>query len=191
MKNTILFHSTPEELQEWLRRWIVQFGFHVVGENFFPLKRILISSNPDLEGSADCDFRSYNELVLGLDLERLSTFAANLKSFDYPPGIRVMFPRMTSEGLKSGSLDLIQKEPLNRDIWKALVADVKKHTTAGMWVYIKFNGRKVFDKDLRYTPGIVDLTRQGVQLLPFAGGNPVTIDDPLPQHHDDTTRTSP
>jgi hypothetical protein len=178
MKNTILFHSTPDELQEWVKRWVVRFGFLVVGKGFSPQRRVLVLCDSDESSCTSTDFRQFNELILGLDHEKLAAFATNLKSSDYPPGIRVMFPEMTSEGLRSGSLDLIQKQPMNLDIWKALVADVKKHTTAGMWVYIKFNGRKVFDKDLRYTPGIVDLTRQGVQLLPFAGGNLVTVDEP-------------
>lgn len=184
MKNTILFHATTEELQKWLSRWIVRFGFHVVGKTFSPQGRVFLPRSSDSAIYPDPDFTRFHELILGQDIEKLSAFAADLKSFDYPPGFRFMFPRMTDEGLRSGSLDLIRKEPVNLDIWKALVADVRNYTASGMWVHIKFNGLNAFDKDLRYTPGIVDLTRQGVRLLPFAGGNPVTIDEPQeqPQH---------
>jgi hypothetical protein len=187
MKNTILFHSTPEELQGWLSRWTVQFPLHAVGCSFFPAQRVLVARNT---ASSPDDYSKFNEIILGLDADTLAEFCVDPKSSIYPAGFRIMPPEMTSDGLRSGSLDLIQKEPMNLDIWRALVADVRKHTTAGMWLYIKFNGRKVFNKDLRYTPGIVELTGQGVQLLPFAGGNPVTIDEPPSQQHD-TTRTTP
>ncbi len=169
MKNTLLFHATSDELQEWVSKWTAQFPLHPVGCTFFPPRRVLLTRY--------ATYSDYNEIILGLDPDVLAEFCVDPKSSDYPPGFRIMPPKMTSEGLRSGSLDLIRKEPLNSAIWKALVADVKQHTTAGMWVHIKFNGLHSFNKDLRYTSGIADMTRQGVCLLPFAGGNSVTIDE--------------
>ena len=35
-----------------------------------------------------------------------------------------------------------------------------------------------FYKNIRYSPGVAELHRQGLQLLPFAGGNRLFIDEP-------------
>src|SRR5262245_29346709 len=140
MKTTVSFYSTPEELQDWLSRWAIQFSLRLVGCSYFPPKRVLLARGTPI------DYTNYHEIVLGLDDDELAEFCRDPKSSDYPPGFRVVPSEMSDEGLRSGSLNLIRKQPINLDVWKALVADVKKQTTAGMWVHIKFNGRNAFDK---------------------------------------------
>lgn len=175
MKTTILFYATPHELRRWINQWIARFGFHAVGYCYFPPKRVLLAA-ASARGSVD--FSTCNEVILECDSEAVGPFCATPDSSDYPAGVRIVPPEMTGEGLRCGTLNLIRKEPMSLDTWKALVADLRKQTTAGMWVHSKFNGINSFNKDLHYTPGIADLSKQGVILLPFAGGNPVTIDEP-------------
>lgn len=191
MKKTLDFYANPDELQDWLTGWIDRFELHAVGCKFFPRRRTLLPHNPASEDHSAISFGEYDEIVFGPDLDALARFSADLKSSDYPSGFRIMPPRMTDEGLRSGAMDLIQKEPIHLLLWKSLVADVKRHTTAGMWVYSPFTQCKGFYKYLRYAPGIVDLTQRGVKLLPIAGDNVVTIDEPQQPQPDAPTGTTP
>src|SRR6185437_10261382 len=137
MNTTILFYSTPRELREWIYQWVVQFGFYTVGSTFSPRKRVLL---PPDSADESIDYSAYREIILGFDVDALKEFCVDLSSLKYPAGFRIMPPDMAKvglgpkESLRSGSINLIRNDPMDIDIWKALVAHVNGHTTAGMWV---------------------------------------------------------
>jgi hypothetical protein len=95
-----------------------------------------------------------------------------------PDRLALQLPDMRPEGLREGSLGTVSEDAPHLRAWRAVIRYFRKQTTAGMWVHNPSSGARGFYKHLRYSAGIAELHRQGLQLLPFAGGNRVLIEEP-------------
>ena len=93
--------------------------------------------------------------------------------------LALQLPEMRQEGLREGKLGTLSEDETHLRVWRAVIRYFRKQTTAGVWVLNPSSRVRGFYKNIRYSAGVADLHRQGLQLLPFAGGNRVFVAEPV------------
>lgn len=173
-------HALPGELLSWVEQWLQEER---------TLSAALVWIRPEFEVRTVSDVEVFRREVAA----RGTPFRICLKSSPFDIGTTLLTfmdrnPELlwldvgawTDEGLRSSWIGASSEDAGTADWkrWSTLARQVKKHTTAGMWVLNPVLGGKGFYKDARYTEGARDVLRQGKKLLAPGGWNTYHLEEP-------------
>jgi hypothetical protein len=167
------FHALPEEQLEILRQWrpthrdvlvvamywlptfkVIEFDFdEVLRTPGFP-KRICLGFEPLRRGA---------ESMYQFMIDNLNWTAWDIGE-------------LNEDGLRESQFSASTNNATHAKTWISLANQIRKATTAGMWVINPETGAKQFYKQCRFSPGAAAISRSGKKLLPVAGWNYYEID---------------
>jgi hypothetical protein len=177
MQITVNIFATADEIHAWFEYHLTRFDLHFA----------LIKHWPDFDVIPLPDWQTFKEQAvtlrsreLWIDLKPLSLgrkgqFDCGSKNRDR---LGLDLPEMRPEGMCQGNLGTLSEDEAHLKVWRSIMRYFRKQTTSGMWVMNPDSKARGFYKDLRYSAGIAELHRRGLQLLTHPAGNLVFIDEP-------------
>lgn len=177
MQATVSVFATRDEIRDWLASQAGRFDLHFA----------LVRYRPEFEvvplaawGEFD-QFKAaeqWREVWIDLRAVRHRCKGQMDCCSQNKDRLALQWPEMRPEGLREGVLGTLSEDEVHLRVWRAVIRYFRKQTTAGMWVLNPSSRARGFYKNIRYSSGIAELHRQGLQLLPFAGSNRVFIEEP-------------
>jgi hypothetical protein len=172
------FYILPKEGFYLVEKWIKEFNFRVVLMQLFPdFKLLEVSHIENLEKSAIKREDIYS-MCLGYPPPYLSV-ESRLKFLEKNPDyLTIDLGKLTNEGLKESFISGITDNTELLKIWHKLIRQLRKETSSGLWAINPIMKTKGFYKNIRFTQGAYELAKNGTKLLPAAGWNYYTIEEP-------------
>jgi hypothetical protein len=174
---TVSVFATRDEIRDWLACQAGRFGLHFALVRYWPEFEVVpLADWSDFEQHKDAE--QWREVWIDLRPLRHRCQGQLDCCSQNKDRLALHLPDRRPEGLREGSLGTLSEDPAHLRVWRAVIRYFRKQSTAGMWVLNPPSRARGFYKHLRYSPGIAELHRQGLQLLPFAGDNRVFIEEP-------------
>src|SRR5262249_37107540 len=95
-----------------------------------------------------------------------------------PDRLVLELPILWRNTLREGSIYTLSDKTRYLNVWRPIIHSSRGRLTGGMRVLTRDCPAKEFYRDLRYSAGVAELHRRGLQLRPFAGGTEVFIEEP-------------
>jgi hypothetical protein len=177
---TVSVFATRDEIRDWLAYQAGRFDLHFALVRYWPEFEVVplaAWSEFDLHKNAEqwrevwIDLRAVHHQCKG----QMDCCSQNKDR------LALDLPEMRPAGLREGDLGTLSEDETHLRVWRAIIRYFRKQTTAGMWVLNPSSRAQGFYQNIRYSSGVAELHRQGLQLLPFAGGNRVFIKEPDPE----------
>jgi hypothetical protein len=176
MQIKVSVFATRDEIHDWLAYQAGRFVLHFALVRYWPEFKVVPLADWQ-------QFKEQNQAIweVWIDLQpvrhnckgQLSCCSKNQDR------LALHLPEMRPEGLRAGNLGTVSEDEGHLKVWRSIIRYFRKQTTAGMWVMNPSSGARGLSKNIRYSPGIAELHRQGLKLLPFAGDNRVFIEEPV------------
>ena len=170
----IQFHALPEELLGFIKNWSKRFNLNVSAGRLFP--EFVAEEVSDLDKDEQIEGADF--IYLGLsppNLEATSSYDFLSKNPNY---LSIYLGKLDKEGLRESSVSGITTNSEELEIWKKIAREIKKETSTGLWAVNPVLMTKGFYKNARYTQGAYNLAKGKTKLLPAAGWNYYTIEEP-------------
>ena len=81
--------------------------------------------------------------------------------------------------MREASFGTVATKDKHLKVWRAIVRAVRKNTTRGLWIWNDIHQTKAFSDRHGYSASVAAKHAQGLELLPFAGGNRLFIKEPV------------
>jgi hypothetical protein len=165
------YHALPGESADLLAAIAAEHDLHVVVLGGLPFSALELPSTAlrhHLEEVATNDNR--RDVFLMCDKPVLEG-SSRLKFYDQNgDGIVAAIGPLSSKGLVQSALSVETEDPHLLEIAKELARRLRKKTKAGVIAVNTETGASAEFKMFRYTSGAEELQRDGLGMLPFAGG---------------------
>lgn len=177
MQITVSVLATRDEIRDWLAYQARRFDLHFALVQYWPEFAVV-----PLAGWEEFDqhkgAESWREVWIDMQPVRQHCKGQMDCCSQNQDRLALQLPEMRPEGLRQGNLGTLSEDETHLRVWRAVIRYFRKQTTAGVWVLNPSSRARGFYKNIRYSAGVAELHRQGLQLLPFAGGNRVYIAEP-------------
>jgi hypothetical protein len=169
--------ATRDEIRDWLAYQAGRFDLHFALVRYRPEFEVVpLAAWGEFDQHKDAEH--WREVWIDLRAVRHRCKGQMNCCSQNKDRLALQLPEMRPEGLREGDLGTLSEDEAHLRVWRAVIRYFRKQTTAGMWVLNPATRARGFYKNIRYSSGIAELHRQGLQLLPFAGGNRVFIEEP-------------
>lgn len=159
---SIQFHSTPDEIWTFIRRWTTAEHLHAIAVSFPPYSARHVSL---AELASDSMPEGVSQLFLTREPPLLPV-AGNMELLDRnPEALDIQIGRLRPESLQESAISAA----CATDTWKRITRDFKKHTAAGAIGTSVATGAEDVYRNHRYTPGARKLADQGMAMLSLTG----------------------
>lgn len=166
---SIQFHALPEELRDFVRQAVSDYGLHVVAIRFPPYEAIEL--DPDQLDEAFADSSPYDQLTFTVHKPRLPA-KGNMELWDKnPDALNLQFGRGTENGLVESHLLARTENAAALAVWKKIAKRLKGMTEKGALAVQPKTGATGSARDHRYTAGAKALEASGVAMLTITGIN--------------------
>lgn len=174
----VYFHALPEEQLKILHQWLSIHRDVLVVVMYWldEFKLIELGSIT----SFDEVFETHGiPRRIGLGFESPNTEVESAYEFmrDNLNWVLWDIGEMNSERLKESQFSASTDNSTHGKTWTSLATQIKKATTAGMWVINPQTGTKQFYKQCRFSPGAASFFKSGKKLIAVAGWNYYEIDE--------------
>jgi hypothetical protein len=176
---TVSLFATRDEISDWLADQAGRFNLHFALVRYRPAFEVVPLPEWD-EDAGRADAGPWREVWMDLRPVRHECRGQADFCDQNRDRLALMLPEVGPDGMREGDLGTLSEDPARLRVWRAVIRYFRQRTTAGMWVLNPDSGARGFYKHFRYSAGVAELHRQGLQLLPFAGGNRVFIAEPPP-----------
>jgi hypothetical protein len=171
------FFALPNEIFQFVQKWISEFKFRLVFIQLFPDFRISeITDITSLERVTASSKHTFC-ICLGLDAPNLTVDSRLKFSSENPNYLIINLSNWTEEGLQESFLSGVTEDSILLKIWQKLVRDLRKSTSTGLWIVNPVMLTKGFSKNARFTQGAYNLAKNGTKLLQ-GGWNYYVIEEP-------------
>ena len=174
----IQFHCLPEELAEFILTATSNEQAHFVLLGGLPFSAREISKG-DLLGTIIYAGGAKSPLSLYILMTPPDLSASSrLKFYDLnPDNIVVDIGLHTAQSLKQSALSTKSVNPSTYAIAKKIAKQLRKCTYSGVTAVNIENGAMSLAASFRYTAKALALEREGIAMLPFAGGGKLVLGD--------------
>jgi hypothetical protein len=166
MDSSSQFHALPEELVQFVREQVAEFGLRVATVRHFPYRMEELDTKDLLEAFADPTVYS---LVLAVPPLVAPVNDLNDLLQKNPGALLLDIGRRTENGLRESWIRARASAPDVVKVWKKIFSRFKRVTRAGATAINPATGATSRARDHRYTEGAMALNREGVAMLPMAG----------------------
>lgn len=164
---SIQFHALPEELRDFVRECVTDFGLHVVAIRYYPYEAVELDSTA-LAGIF-LDESAVRELTFTL-LHPSLPAKGNMELWDKNPDVlRLQIGRRSSKGMEESHLSARTKNAAALAVWKKIAKRLKDMTEKGALAVQPETGATSLARGHRYTAGAKELEASGVSMLTIAG----------------------
>ncbi len=170
------FHALPSEIAQIIQAAIADLGLNIVIQGGVPFTAKEISLDQmECEISKICNDRFLFSVYLLLN-KPIFGASSGLKFIDANPrGIFINIGSLTDLGLKQSALSVLDGYPEEYEIAKKIGKHLRRVTTPGVTAINSEKNIMRFNKNHRYTAGAKALEKEGVAMLPVAGGGKLVL----------------
>jgi len=173
---TVSVLATRDEIRDWLAYQAGRFDLHFALVQYWPeFKVVPLAAWSEFDQHKDAE--QWREVWIDLRPVRHRCKGQLDCCSQNPDRLALQLPDRRPEGLREGRLGTLSEDEAHLRVWRAVIRYFRKQTTAGVWVVNESSGARGLYKNIRYSPGIAELHREGLSLLPFAGGNRLFIEE--------------
>jgi hypothetical protein len=174
----IQFHCLPEELAEFILKGVEAAAVNFVLIGGLPFSANLVSQ-AELEQTLIQASRAKSPLSIYILLAPPNLSAlSRLKFYDLnPDNIVIDIGIFTDRGFKQSALSTKTVNPKTGELAKKIAQQLKKSTNAGVTAVNIESGAMSFTRSFRYTNKALVLEKEGIDMLPFAGGGKLVLGD--------------
>jgi hypothetical protein len=171
-------HVLPDELLDWVEQWRDEFGLSIAKITYQPKYSARdVHDFHQLRKSVAAG-KAPDELWLSLRPFKLSHVGKTATEDANRNALFISFPFLSRDGLLECLLGSESKAVTNAKLWKLLMGRVKRSCGKGLWVLNPKQHIKKFYSNIYYTSGAGEASRKGLALLPIAGGNVMSVEEP-------------
>jgi len=176
MQITINAHVTLEDIYEWLAPFADKMSLYFALEVYFPKFRLhpLAHWNQFVQRAQKL---KANELWIDLVPIPAMRGQIDLK-YKNRERFSIDLPEYRKSGLREVNFGTVATKEKQLKVWRAIIRAVCKNTSRGMWIWNDIHNTKAFSNRHGYSPRVAAQHAQGLELLPFAGGNRLFIAEP-------------
>lgn len=177
MQITVSVLAVRDEIRGWLAYQAGRFDLHFALVRYWPTFEVMpLAEWGEYDQYKDAE--QWREVWLDLRPIRHNCKGQMECCSQNQDRLALQLPEVRPEGLREGNLGTVSQDEAHLRVWRAVIRYFRKQTTAGVWVLNPSSGARGFYKNIRYSAGVAEQHRQGLHLLPFAGGNRVYIAEP-------------
>jgi len=174
---TVSVLATREEIRDWLTYQAGRFDLYFALVRYWPGFEVLpLATWSEFDQHKDAEH--WREVWIDLRPVRHPCKGQLDCCSKNPDRLELQLPDRRPEGLREGRLGTLSEDAAHLRVWRAVIRYFHKQSIAGVWVVNASSGARGFSNKIRYSPGVAELHRQGLQLLPFAGDNRLCIEEP-------------
>jgi hypothetical protein len=176
MQITINAHATLEDIYEWLSPFAENMPLYFALEVYFPKFRLHPLGRWD-QFIQKAEKLKANELWIDLVPIPAMRGKVDLK-YKNRECFSINLPEYRKTGLREAWFGTVATKEKQLKVWRAIIRAVRKHTTRGMWIWNDIHSTKAFSDRSGFSARVAAQHAQGLELLPFAGGNRMFIEEP-------------
>ncbi len=177
MQITVSVLATRDEIRDWIAYQAGRFDLHFALVRYWPEFEVVpLAAWSEFDKQKDAE--QWREVWIDLRLVRHKCKGQLDCCSQNRDRLALQLPDRRPEGLREGRLGTLSEDEAHLRVWRAVIRYFRKQTSAGVRVVNESSEARGLYKNIRYSPGIAELHRQGLQLLPFAGGNRLFIEEP-------------
>lgn len=166
------FYASPEEIINWIERWVQIKGVTLVAVRFPPISFTEVTRKEIRKQITDPFVKQCSFLIRPFD----SSIKYQIDFCErYPDQMILNIGHRTSDGLQESWLGYKTDNSNAIAIWKQIVKDIKSNTKPGITLTNFRSGVTSIEKRYRYSHGAQVLESQGVPMLPLAGKEGASI----------------
>jgi hypothetical protein len=174
---TVSVFATRDEIRDWLAYQAGRFDLHFALVRYWPEFEVVpLAAWSEFDQHKDAE--QWREVWIDVRPVRHRCKGQMDCCSQNQDRLALQLPDSRPEGLREGRLGTLSEDEAHLRVWRAVIRYFRKQTAAGMWVLNPSSRARGLYKNIRYSASIAELHRQGLQLLPFAGGNRVFIEEP-------------
>jgi hypothetical protein len=164
---SIQFHALPEELREFVKQIVPEFGLHVIAIRFPPYRAVELDSEQVDEAFTDSS--PYDELAFTLRQPILPA-KGNMEFCDKnPDALWLAIGKRTKTDLRESWLSARTENAAVLAVWKKIAKRLRGMTERGALAVQPKTGATGPARDHRYTAGAKALEASGVPMLTITG----------------------
>jgi hypothetical protein len=176
MQITINAHAKLEDIYEWLTPFTEKMPLYFALEVYFPKFRL----HPLARWS---DFVQKTQKLkaneLWIDLVPIPAMRGTIDlKYNNRERFSINLPELRKTGLREANFGTVATKEKHLKVWRAIIRAIRKQTTRGMWIWNDIHHKKAFSKRHGFSARVAEQHAQGLELLPFAGGNRLFIAEP-------------
>jgi hypothetical protein len=174
---TLSVLATRDEIRDWIAYQAGRFDLHFALVQYWPAFEVVpLAAWSEYDQHKDAE--QWREVWIDLRPVRHECKGQLDGCSQNPDRLALQLPDRRPKGLRAGMLGTLSEDAAHLRVWRAVIRYFRKQTRAGVWVVNESSGARGLYKNIRYSPGVAELHRQGLQLLPFAGDNRLLIEEP-------------
>lgn len=176
MQITIAAFATIDDIRDWITPFAEKTPLYFALVVYFPY-RVIPLTHWDHFVKKTSALRA-NELWIDLVPIPASRRGKIDPKYKNRERFIVNLPEFRKIGLCEANFGTVATKEKHLKVWRAIIRAVRKRTIGGMWIWNNIHRTKGFSNRQRYSPNVAALHAKGLNLMPFAGGNDVFIDEP-------------
>jgi hypothetical protein len=174
---TVSVLATRDEIRDWLAYQAGRFDLHFALVRYWPQFAVVpLAEWGEFDQHKDAE--AWREVWIDLRPVRDQCEGQKDCCSQNQDRLALQLPEIRPEGLREGNLGTLSEDEAHLRVWRAIIRYFRTQTATGVWVFNPSSGARGFYKNIRYSAGVAEQHRQGLQLLPFAGDNRVFIAEP-------------
>jgi hypothetical protein len=176
MQITINAHATLEDIYEWLTPFTEKMSLYFALEVYFPKFRL----HPVVRWSEFVQkAQKLKANALWIDLVPIPAMRGKIDlKYKNRERFSINLPEYRKTGLREAWFGTVATKSQQLKVWRAIIRAIRKHTTRGMWIWNDIHETKAFSNRHGFSARVAAQHAQGLELLPFAGGNRLFIEEP-------------
>lgn len=164
---SIQFHALPEELREFVKQCVSDFGLHVVAIRYRPFEAVELAG--DRLNEVFLDSSTHRRLHCTLGKPTLPVADELVFGDKNPDALRLDIGERTKKELRESWLSARTENTAALAVWKKIAKRLKGLTEKGALAVQPKTGATGSARGHRYTPGAKALEASGVPMLTITG----------------------
>jgi hypothetical protein len=164
---SIQFHALPEELRDFVKECVTDFGLHILGIRFPPYQAVELA--PRQLDAAFADSSPYDELAFTLRRPALPRESSMDAADANPDALWLAIGKRTETELRESHLSARTDNDVVLAVWKKIAKRLKGMTEKGAVAMQPKTGLTAPARWHRYTSAAKELEARGVRMLTITG----------------------